>query len=119
CPDHRGSADDVRSAFDRPSLELGGDALPLINYDSATCDRRPRRLRARWRREVPVSYAVVVTGKTATFRYHEIDLSLVPPIYFVHLSLSDGPRFAPSSPLQSSTTWSPSPISGISCSRHG
>jgi hypothetical protein len=26
--DHR-SADDVRSAFDRPSFELGGDALPL------------------------------------------------------------------------------------------
>jgi hypothetical protein len=29
CPYHCGSADDVRSAFDRPSLELGGDALPL------------------------------------------------------------------------------------------
>jgi hypothetical protein len=29
CSYHRGSADDVRSAFDRTSFEFGGDALPL------------------------------------------------------------------------------------------
>src|SRR5262249_57449225 len=41
CPYDRGSADDVRSAFDRLSSELGSDALPLTQL--ATCDRRRRR----------------------------------------------------------------------------
>jgi hypothetical protein len=31
CPYDRGSADDVRSAFDRLSPELGSDALPLTH----------------------------------------------------------------------------------------
>jgi hypothetical protein len=41
CPYDHGSADDVRSAFDRLSPELGSDALPLTRL--ATCDRRRRR----------------------------------------------------------------------------
>jgi hypothetical protein len=32
-PHHHGSADDVRSAFERPGPGRGGDALPLINLE--------------------------------------------------------------------------------------
>jgi hypothetical protein len=38
CPYDHGSADDVRSAFDRLSPELGSDALPLTNLG----ERRPK-----------------------------------------------------------------------------
>jgi len=38
CPYDRGSADDVRSAFDRLSPEPGSDALPLTNL----AERRPK-----------------------------------------------------------------------------
>ena len=60
CSYDRRSADDVRSAFDRLSLEFGGDALPLTNLEPRDVLARSCwdcRYVMKWQRQAGVSAA--------------------------------------------------------------